>query len=80
MALGKAAIKEDGMRYDPSRRCRFPHTGSVGAEGEEQIDLLTVFDMLLHVVSPATALGNRARGLERELKASGRHRKHSSKK
>jgi hypothetical protein len=31
-------------------------------------------------VSPATALGNRARGLERELKASGRHRKHSSKK
>jgi len=31
--------------------------------------------MLLRVLFPADALGNRARGLERELKASMRHRK-----
>jgi len=47
----------------------------------EQIDLINRFRPLRRVVFPADALGNRARGLERELRASGRHtKKHSSEK
>jgi hypothetical protein len=51
----------------------FPHAPahSVPREGEEQIDLSTVFGALPPIVSSAAAFGNRARGLERELKAPG---------
>jgi hypothetical protein len=40
-------------------------------QSEKQIYPSTVFDALPRVVSPADALGNRARGLERELKGTG---------
>jgi hypothetical protein len=53
----------------------FLSTRPIGAGRGKQIDLLTVFDSLPRVVSPADALGNRARSLEREVRASGRHKK-----
>jgi hypothetical protein len=50
-----------------------PLPGLVGNGRERQIDPSTVSSTCSPIVFPADALGNRARGLERELKASGRY-------
>jgi hypothetical protein len=50
----------------------------LAAAGKWQIDLSTVFNVLLPVVSPVATCGCSASGLERDLKAPGRYRrKHS---